>query len=118
VLGCSPDRQREGSVRGGSDARPTALYVARRPIGCRPANRATTPTTRATSSEISDTAPVAEAIARSVEWLLRHPTPGGAEVEKQLGDRIDYDIEDRLAAIYRDALDRTQALQLPADADC
>jgi nucleoside-diphosphate-sugar epimerase len=62
-----------------------------------------------------DTTPVPDAVARSVQWLLANPIPDSTDVEQQIGDRFDYEIEDRLAAIYRDALGLANALDLPTD---
>jgi nucleoside-diphosphate-sugar epimerase len=60
-----------------------------------------------------DTVPVAEAIARSVEWLIVNPIPKDSEIERQIGDTFNYDLEDELARIYRDAHSQAAQCDLP-----
>lgn len=53
-----------------------------------------------------DLLPVSKALPKTVEWYLKNPPQRGGEVEKRLTDPFDYELEDRLVAIQRDAVDR------------
>lgn len=53
-----------------------------------------------------DLLPVQEALPKTVRWYLQNqPQPGG-EIEKRLGDPFDYEMEDRLVEIQREAMNR------------
>jgi nucleoside-diphosphate-sugar epimerase len=62
-----------------------------------------------------DTVPIVDAIARSVEWLVANPVDQGSEIERQLGDPFNYDIEDELATVYRNAYAEASQCDLPTD---
>jgi len=54
-----------------------------------------------------------EALARSVDWLLKNrPQPGG-EAEQQLGDAFAYDAEDELIREFRQGIARAEAVKFP-----
>ena len=61
-----------------------------------------------------DSVPVTEAIARSIEWLVANPIARGGEIERQVGDAFNYELEDQLASIYRDAHAQASQRDLPA----
>jgi nucleoside-diphosphate-sugar epimerase len=48
-----------------------------------------------------DLVPPAQAIARTVDWLLAHPPEPDGHVERTMGDAFDYAAEDRLEAVVR-----------------
>jgi len=45
-----------------------------------------------------------EALRRTARWYEEHPPERGGDIEQRLQDAFDYETEDRLAAIYRDAM--------------
>ncbi len=51
-----------------------------------------------------------EAIRRTVRWFLEHQPERGGDLERRLHDDFDYDAEDQLAAIYREARERARKL--------
>jgi nucleoside-diphosphate-sugar epimerase len=51
----------------------------------------------------SDLIPPEEALRRTARWYLEHQPERGGELEQRLQDAFDYDTEDQLAAIYREA---------------
>jgi hypothetical protein len=54
-----------------------------------------------------------DALARSVDWLLKNrPQPGG-EAEQQLGDAFAYDAEDELMREYQQGIARAEAVRIP-----
>jgi hypothetical protein len=53
-----------------------------------------------------DQIPPEEALRRTVRWYVEHQPERGGEIEQRLQDPFDYETEDKLAAIYRDALVR------------
>lgn len=56
----------------------------------------------------SDPTPPAEALRRTVRWYVEHQPERGGDLEQRLQDSFDYDAEDQLAAIYREAQTRAQ----------
>ena len=57
-----------------------------------------------------DRIPAAAAIAKTARWYVKHqPEPGG-EIEQRLQDPFDYDAEDRIIAILREAHDKAKAV--------
>ncbi len=61
-----------------------------------------------------DPIPPEEALRRTVRWYLEHQPERGGDLEQRLQDRFDYDTEDQLAAIYRDAAGRARAFHREA----
>jgi nucleoside-diphosphate-sugar epimerase len=59
----------------------------------------------------TDALPADQALAASVEWLLRHPLERGGELEQQIGDPFDYAAEDRLIASAGRALAQLDAVE-------
>jgi len=54
-------------------------------------------------------------LKKTTQWLLdNRPEPGG-EVEKRLQDPFDYAGEDRLAAVFRDSMQRMAAVPFNID---
>jgi len=49
-----------------------------------------------------------QAIRRTVRWFLEHQPERGGDLEQRLHDDFDYEAEDRLAEIYREALARAR----------
>jgi undecaprenyl pyrophosphate synthase len=49
-----------------------------------------------------------EALRRTVRWYVEHQPERGGDLEQRLQDSFDYDAEDQLAAIYREAQARAQ----------
>jgi hypothetical protein len=55
----------------------------------------------------------ADALAKSVDWLVANrPEPGG-EIERQIGDPFAYETEDELVELYQKALSQLQAIEFP-----
>jgi len=52
-----------------------------------------------------------EALRRTVRWYIEHQPERGGELEQRLQDPFDYQSEDKLAEIYRDACERAQAFR-------
>ena len=50
-----------------------------------------------------------EALRRTARWYIEHQPERGGELEQRLQDNFDYETEDQLAAIYREAATRAQA---------
>jgi len=59
----------------------------------------------------SDPLPPEEAIRRTARWYLENQPGRGGDIEQRLQDPFDYDSEDQLAAIYRDAAQRASAFR-------
>ena len=55
----------------------------------------------------------ADALKRAVEWLMEHPFEAGGEAEQQLADPFDYAAEDELIRVYREGLERAEAVTFP-----
>ncbi|MGH7985520.1 MAG: NAD-dependent epimerase/dehydratase family protein [Candidatus Binataceae bacterium] len=55
-----------------------------------------------------DPTPPQEALRQTARWYVKHQPERGGELEQRLQDAFDYDTEDKLAAIYRDALERAR----------
>jgi hypothetical protein len=56
----------------------------------------------------SDPLPPEEALRRTARWYIEHQPERGGELEQRLQDNFDYETEDQLAAIYREAATRAQ----------
>jgi nucleoside-diphosphate-sugar epimerase len=56
----------------------------------------------------SDVLAPEEALRRTARWYLEHQPERGGELEQRLQDSFDYETEDKLAAIYRDAATRAR----------
>ena len=54
-----------------------------------------------------------EAAAHTASWLVANPPPPDGALEEHIGDRFDYEAEDRLVAAYRDAVGRLAPLAHP-----
>jgi nucleoside-diphosphate-sugar epimerase len=52
-----------------------------------------------------------QALRRTTHWYLDHQPERGGDLEQRLQDPFDYEAEDQLATIYRDALTRAQAFR-------
>jgi hypothetical protein len=50
-----------------------------------------------------------EALRRTARWYVEHQPERGGDIEQRLQDAFDYETEDHLAAIYRDAMARARA---------
>jgi hypothetical protein len=50
-----------------------------------------------------------EALRRTARWYVAHQPERGGDIEQRLQDTFDYETEDRLAAIYREAMERARA---------
>ena len=48
------------------------------------------------------------ALRRTVRWYVEHQPERGGDIEQRLQDAFDYETEDHLAAIYRDAMARAR----------
>jgi hypothetical protein len=59
----------------------------------------------------SDPLPPEEAIRRTARWYLENQPERGGEIEQRLQDPFDYESEDQLAAIYRDAAQRASSFR-------
>jgi nucleoside-diphosphate-sugar epimerase len=59
----------------------------------------------------SDPLPPATALRRTVRWYVEHQPERGGDIEQRLQDPFDYETEDHLAAIYRDAMARARAFK-------
>jgi hypothetical protein len=57
-----------------------------------------------------DVLPVQQALPQTVQWYLQHPPERGGEIEKRLADPFDYEMEDRLVEIQRDAISRMKQI--------
>src|ERR1700691_4880482 len=55
-----------------------------------------------------------EALRRTARWYIEHQPERGGDLEQRLQDPFDYDSEDQLAAIYRDAAGRARAFRREA----
>ena len=62
----------------------------------------------------ADIVPPEEALRRTARWYIEHQPERGGELERRLQDPFDYDAEDGLAAIYREAADRAQVFRREA----
>jgi len=51
-----------------------------------------------------DIVPAHEAVKRTVQWYLENQPERGGEIEQRLGDKFDYEAEDRLIEAYRESL--------------
>jgi nucleoside-diphosphate-sugar epimerase len=58
-----------------------------------------------------------EAMARTARWLVDNPPEPGGSIESQLGDRFDYEAEDRLIDATLEARERLAGLALWASDD-
>jgi nucleoside-diphosphate-sugar epimerase len=61
-----------------------------------------------------DPLPPEEALRRTTRWYLEHQPERGGDLERRLQDPFDYDAEDQLAAIYREAAERARAFHREA----
>jgi nucleoside-diphosphate-sugar epimerase len=59
-----------------------------------------------------DVLPVQEALPKTVRWYLQNPPERDGEIEQRLADPFDYDMEDRLVEIQRDAVNRMKQVGL------
>ncbi len=59
----------------------------------------------------SDPVPAEEALRRTAQWYLAHQPERGGEIEQRLQDAFDYNAEDQLAAVYRQAAEQAQAFR-------
>ena len=59
----------------------------------------------------SDPVPPEEALRRTTRWYIEHQPERGGDLEQRLQDFFDYDAEDQLAAIYREAAGRARAFR-------
>jgi nucleoside-diphosphate-sugar epimerase len=59
--------------------------------------------------DYSDPVPPEEALRRTARWYIEHQPERGGEIEQRLQDAFDYEAEDKLAAIYRDALAKARS---------
>src|SRR5262249_11618778 len=57
----------------------------------------------------SDPVSAADALRRTARWYVEHPPERCGEIEQRRQDPFDYDAEDQLAAIYRDAMEHAKA---------
>jgi nucleoside-diphosphate-sugar epimerase len=57
----------------------------------------------------SDPLPPEDALRRTVRWYIEHQPERGGEIEQRLQDAFDYETEDKLAAIYRDAMEKARS---------
>lgn len=57
-----------------------------------------------------DVVSVPDAVKHTADWLVAHQPPPGGELEEHIGDRFDYEAEDRLVAAYEQALDAVRPL--------
>ena len=57
-----------------------------------------------------DVLPVQEALPKTVRWYLQNPPERDGEIEKRLADPFDYETEDRLVEIHRDAVNRMKQI--------
>jgi hypothetical protein len=55
-----------------------------------------------------------EALRRTARWYIEHQPERGGDLEQRLQDPFDYDTEDQLAAIYREAAGRARAFHREA----
>lgn len=60
-----------------------------------------------------DVVSIAEALTRSVEWLLANRPESGGEIEQQLGDPFAYEAEDELIQAYKEGLAQAEKVQFP-----
>jgi nucleoside-diphosphate-sugar epimerase len=61
-----------------------------------------------------DSIPPEEALRRTARWYIEHQPERGGDLEQRLQDSFDYDAEDQLAAIYREAAGRARAFHRKA----
>ncbi len=59
----------------------------------------------------SDPIPAEEALRRTARWYIEHQPERDGDIEQRLQDAFDYEAEDQLAAIYRDAMARAQSFR-------
>ncbi len=59
----------------------------------------------------SDPLPPDEALRRTARWYVEHQPERGGDIEQRLQDAFDYETEDRLATIYRDAMAHARAFR-------
>lgn len=52
-----------------------------------------------------------EALRRTVRWYVEHQPERGGDIEQRLQDAFDYEAEDQLAGIYREAMARAQSFR-------
>jgi len=64
-----------------------------------------------------DVHPVEEALGLTVDWLLENRPPPGGELERRIQDPFDYANEDRLIAVWQDALERASAIPFAISRD-
>jgi len=62
----------------------------------------------------SDPLPPEDALRRTTRWYVEHQPERGGELERRLQDPFDYEAEDQLAAIYRDAAQRARVFRREA----
>lgn len=63
----------------------------------------------------TDPVPTSVGIARTIDWLMRHPVEPGSESDRQLGDPFDYDGEDELIRGWQKALGAFGGTRDPAN---
>src|SRR5215467_1591150 len=56
----------------------------------------------------SDPVPADEALRCTIHWYIEHQPERNGELEQRLQDAFDYETEDQLAKIYREAMQRAQ----------
>lgn len=82
---------------------PAHVAAAVSPLWTEAAHRAMDTTKLRERLGYVDRVPPAEAIEQSVRWFEANPPSVGGMFEKQLGDRFDYELEDRLFEICRES---------------
>ena len=59
----------------------------------------------------SDPTSAEEALRHTVRWYIEHQPERNGDIEQRLQDAFDYEAEDQLAAIYREAMGRAQSFR-------
>lgn len=63
----------------------------------------------------ADPVPTELGIARTIDWLVRHPVEPASEADRQLGDPFDYDGEDELIRRWQESVEAFGEVRVLAD---